>query len=203
MQLPIVPTAADFLESIQSALRAAVATDDAARTLSLDEGGRLAVGLLLEAHANRSAVALVGNGGSAAIAAHMQNDLCCAVGVRALVFNDPPLLTALSNDFGYATAFERALDLWGQDCGLLVAISSSGRSENILRAASTARKRGARVLTLSGFGPDNPLRTMGEVNFHVPSRSYGVVEVVHSILAHYLTDAAAAVLQGRSGQAAA
>lgn len=133
---------------------------------------------------------LVGNGGSAAIVSHMQNDLCKAVGVRAMVFNEPPLLTALSNDHGYGCVFERPVDLWAESGDLLLAISSSGQSENILRAARSAKARGCQILTLSGFLADNPLRGMGHLNFYAPSQVYGYVELVHSVLAHFLTDCA-------------
>ena len=133
---------------------------------------------------------LIGNGGSAAIASHMQNDLCKAVGVRAMVFNEPSLLTALSNDHGYGCVFERPTELWADNGDLLLAISSSGQSENILRAVRASVAQGCQVITFSGFGADNPLRRMGHLNFYVPSQVYGYVELVHSTLAHFLTDCA-------------
>ena len=64
---------------------------------------------------------------------------------------------------------------------MLIAISSSGRSPNILAAVGAARARGCTVVTLSGFRPDNPLRALGDWNFHVPSEAYGPVEMVHAL----------------------
>ncbi len=156
---------------------------------SLDDGAARAVGMIRAARDGNRAVIVIGNGGSAAIASHMQNDLCKAVGVRSLVFTEPPLLTALSNDESYESAYESLLRLWAAPGDLLVAISSSGKSPNILRAARAAREAGCGVITLSGFGADNPLRTLGDVNFYVPSPSYGHVEAVHGTITQYLTDA--------------
>lgn len=139
----------------------------------------------------RAKIMLVGNGGSAAIASHVQNDLCKAIGARAMVFNEPSLLTALTNDIDYASAFEYLVGLWAEPDDLLLAISSSGRSPNILRAVKAAHDSGCTVATFSGFQPDNPLRRLGDVNFYVSSCSYGIVELAHGALLHYVTDRAA------------
>lgn len=156
---------------------------------AFDEGGKAALDLIRQAKKSKAKAFVVGNGGSAAIASHMQNDLCKAVKMRALVFTEQSLLTALANDDGYDSAYETLLKLWGEPNDLLVAISSSGRSENILRAAAAARRAGARVITMSGFAPDNPLRNLGDVNFYIPSDSYGHVELAHAALSQFLTDA--------------
>jgi D-sedoheptulose 7-phosphate isomerase len=131
---------------------------------------------------------LIGNGGSAAIVSHVQNDLCKQAGIRALVFTEPPLLTALGNDCGYDSVFELPVELWASSGDLLIAVSSSGRSENILRAVHAATLQGCQIVTLSGFQADNPLRCMGDVNFYVPAHTYGFVESAHMALAHCLID---------------
>src|SRR5262249_15442866 len=154
-------------------------TDRHGVTLSADEGADRALALILSLSTNAGKIMLIGNGGSAAIVSHMQNDLCKAVGVRAMVFNEQPLLTALSNDHGYGCVFERPVELWANADDLLLAISSSGQSENILRAVQVAEARGCRIITFSGFRVDNPLRQMGDVNFYIPSHVYGYVEVAH------------------------
>ena len=158
--------------------------------LSLDEGANRAVDLILSVRSASGKVMVIGNGGSAAIASHMQSDLCKAVGVRAMVFYETPLLTALSNDHGYECVFERLVELWANTGDLLLAISSSGQSENILRAVRASLAQGCQVITLSGFKADNPLRRLGDVNFYVSSQAYGYVEAAHSVLAHFLTDCA-------------
>jgi D-sedoheptulose 7-phosphate isomerase len=155
-----------------------------------DAGAALAVDMILAARAGGNKVMIVGNGGSEAIASHFEADLCNAVGVRALTFDAPEILTALANDHGYGCVFERPIQLWADAGDILVAISSSGRSENILRAVEAAQARQCRVLTLSGFRPDNPLRRTGEINFYVASETYGFVEVAHAALTHFLADSA-------------
>src|SRR5690606_4937842 len=133
-----------------------------------DSGAQQAVEMILATRvAGRKAI-VVGNGGSAAIASHLQCDLAKAVGMRAMVFHDAALLTALSNDEGYDRALEHNVEQWAEPGDLLFAISSSGRSANILRSVAAATDRGCRVITLSGFRADNPLRAAGDLNFHVP-----------------------------------
>ena len=86
--------------------------------------------------------------------------------------------------------FAKQLEMHARQGDLLVAISSSGSSENILRAVGTARERGCAVITLSGFSPNNPLRQMGDLNLYVPSGEYGFVEVTHLSLCHAMLDLA-------------
>jgi D-sedoheptulose 7-phosphate isomerase len=135
-------------------------------------------------------VLLIGNGGSAAIVSHMQNDLCKTVGVRAMVFTEGPLLTATANDDGYHAVFHRPVELWADAQDLLIAVSSSGESENIVKAATAAKAKGCRVVTMTGFRPANRLRQLGNVNVYVPASTYGYVETAHALIAHCVTDIA-------------
>jgi len=175
-------------------LDASVATNRQGAILSSPEAFMAARDLILEIRKSRRKVMVIGNGGSAAIASHMQTDLCHSLGVRALVFTEPSTLTAQANDHGYETAFRNLTDLWAEPEDLLVAISSSGRSANILNACNTARAKGARIVTFSGFAPDNPLRSLGDLNFYVGSSLYGPVESAHAILIHHTTDQVLAAL---------
>jgi len=137
---------------------------------------------------NAKKVIIIGNGGSAAIASHMQSDLVKACGIQAMCFYDTPLLTAMSNDYGYSDAYYRQIDLWGNEGDVLIAISSSGQSQSILYSVARAKVLKLDVITLSGFKEDNPLRSKGNVNFYIPSSDYGYVEMAHSIVCHYITD---------------
>ena len=174
-----------------------VSTGSNGGTLPFGEAMQAAESLLLEAKTQGKKVLVIGNGGSAAIASHMQTDLCHSLGIRGLVFNEPPLLTALANDNGYENAFQRLVDLWADPDDVLVAISSSGRSANILNACAAARVRGTSLITFSGFGADNPLRTHGDLNFYVANANYGPVESAHAVLAHHLTDRVLARLRSQ------
>lgn len=132
----------------------------------------------------------IGNGGSAAIASHMAIDYSKNGGIRSLAFNDAAALTCLSNDLGYDNVFAKQVDLHARPGDMLVAISSSGKSASIVKAADTARERGCYILTLSGFAQDNPLRTFGDCNLFVDSGEYGFVEITHLALCHAVLDLA-------------
>lgn len=130
----------------------------------------------------------LGNGGSNAIASHMAEDWSNQY-KPALCFSDTAFMSCFANDFGWEQVFVVWLQKFvqpGQDT--VVLISSSGASANILRAADWCRERQVALLTLSGFAPDNPLRSCGQVNFWVNSCSYYEVEVSHHIILHTLLD---------------
>jgi D-sedoheptulose 7-phosphate isomerase len=164
-------------------------TDNKGRSLDIDNGLSMIVENLHRIKTANQKVMVIGNGGSAAIASHLQNDLCKAAQIRAMVFTEPPLLTALSNDISYIAAYKELVQLWADKSDSLFAISSSGRSQNILDAVTVARDRGCfPIVTLSGFLPDNPLRNAGDFNLFINSKEYGYVELAHSVLAHYISD---------------
>lgn len=186
----IVHTFSSYSQELSHLLSLIEVTSTSGEGMSLEEGLEHATSRILSKKSEGKKIIVIGNGGSAAIASHMQNDLCKAVGIRSLVFNEAPLLSALSNDLSYAAAFEVLIDLWAEEGDVLIAISSSGQSENIIRAADAARNKGCSVITLSGFKSNNPLRRKGAINFYVPADQYGFVELGHSVLTHYLSDAA-------------
>jgi len=179
-----------YLAELSQLLVQTVVTDEAGILLTLDEGADRAVDFILKVISAGGKTMVMGNGGSAAIASHLHNDLCKAVGVRSLAFNEQSLMTALANDHGYGCVYERPMIMWAEKNDLLFGISSSGKSDNILRGTRVAAEKGCSIITFSGFEPDNPLRRMGNLNFYVNSHSYGLVEVAHSALSHLLTDMA-------------
>jgi len=194
----ISPSASAYMAELTHHILSVEVTDRHLKKLSLDEGAERAVDMLL-ALPSSSKVMLVGNGGSAAIASHAHNDVCKAVGMKGLVFTEQPLLTAIANDDGYESVYERPIRLWAEAGDLAVIISSSGRSTNILRAAEAAQDRKCRLMTLSGFQADNPLRALGDLNFYVGSSHYGYVETTHAAVMHLITDLAKARKQEKHG----
>lgn len=122
------------------------------------------------------------------LSSHMVVDFWKNAGIKAVSFNDPSLLTCMSNDYGYEEVFARPIEVFTDKGDILVAISSSGASPNILRAASLAKSKGVKVVTLTGFSKDNPLRKSGDINFYVPADRYSHVEIMHHSLCHYLLD---------------
>lgn len=177
-------TATEYLTGLGACLLTPEATCEG-DVLSLD---RAMFQCQLQIGHSRGVVHLVGNGGSAAVVAHAQNDLVKACGRRALVYQDVSLLTAYANDNGYTNAYSDALSIWLDAHDVLIAVSSSGASPNILNAAAVAKLVGAIVITMTGFNPANPLRSLGHLNFYVPSSDYGQVEITHAALLHCLTD---------------
>ena len=133
-------------------------------------------------------VIIIGNGGSAAIAAHTANDLINMGHVSALSLSNPAELTCMANDYGYENAYMRLIDVHAKKGDILIGISSSGKSKNILKAVDCAKEIGCYIWTLSGFDQDNPLRELGDLNLYVPSHQYGQVELCHQIILHMLTD---------------
>jgi D-sedoheptulose 7-phosphate isomerase len=157
-------------------------------SLEFDEAVNWMMNRARFAHSAGNKLIFVGNGGSAAIASHMATDYSKNGGVRSLALNDPSMLTCLGNDLGYERVFAKQIQLHARAGDLLIAISSSGGSPNILNAVDAAQAAGCSVITLSGFKPDNPLRRKGEVNFYIASNRYGFVEIAHLTICHAILD---------------
>jgi D-sedoheptulose 7-phosphate isomerase len=131
---------------------------------------------------NKKKVLIFGNGGSAAIASHFSVDLTKNAKLRCLNFNESGLITCFSNDYGFEHWAEKAIDFYGDEGDLLIVISSSGKSENMINAVKAARNGNFHsVITLSGFSENNPLKKLGDINFWVDNKSYNFVENIHQI----------------------
>jgi D-sedoheptulose 7-phosphate isomerase len=140
------------------------------------------------AHDGGNKIIFIGNGGSAGIASHLAIDFSKNGGMRATAFNDGAALTCIGNDLGYENVFAKQIEWHARPGDLVIAISSSGRSQNILNGVKAARSHDCPIVTFSGFGDDNHLRRMGDVNVYVRSREYGFVEVAHLALCHAILD---------------
>jgi D-sedoheptulose 7-phosphate isomerase/D-glycero-D-manno-heptose 1,7-bisphosphate phosphatase len=167
---------------------------EAARAASSVELAALdrAAAILVEAYTRGARVFSCGNGGSAAIANHLQCDH--VKGVRVATDLTPhvmslstnvELLTAIANDIGYEDVFAYQLQSQSEPGDVLIAISSSGRSPNIVRALTWAGSHGLHTIALTGFtGGD--ARTAAEVAIHVDTANYGIVEDLHQGIMHAL-----------------
>ncbi|MCE3229917.1 MAG: phosphoheptose isomerase [Bacteroidetes bacterium] len=142
-------------------------------------------------------VFFIGNGGSNAVCCHMMEDFAKIAGFRTFGFSDPALITCFSNDYGYENAMAEWLKIYFEKGDLLVSISSSGNSKNILNATKCANELGGKIITLTGFKPGNLLSSMGNVNFHLPIENYGVVECFHQVILHAVLDEYAQKLKGK------
>lgn len=124
-------------------------------------------------------IIIIGNGGSAAIASHFSIDLTKVVGIRSINFNESSLLTCFSNDFGYEQWAAKAIEFYSDPDDLVILISSSGKSKNILNAAQTCKELNLNLVTFSGFNRSVPLYQLGDINFCVQSNSYNIIESTH------------------------
>ncbi len=152
------------------------------------EAFELAKSLISASSARGGIVYVIGNGGSAGIASHFSNDLMKALRISSQTLYDSNLMTCLSNDYGYEHVFSYPLEKLLRTNDLLVAISSSGKSPNIVKAAETASLRKIPIISLSGFSEMNPLRKCGRLNFWIDRSDYGLVEIAHFFLLHTIVD---------------
>lgn len=126
-------------------------------------------------------VIFCGNGGSAAMASHCSVDLTKNAGVRAINFNEADLITCFANDYGYEQWTSKALEFYADEGDVVVLISSSGNSLNIVNAAQYAIDKGLSLVTLSGFDEGNKLNQIESVNLWVDSKAYNIIEMTHHI----------------------
>lgn len=173
---------------LQSLTASAEFTNGQEQLIPYGDGVHDSLELLKEARERRASVFLVGNGGSAAVVSHILTDFINVAKVRAITLHETSLVTCMSNDYGYENVYSRPLATLAQANDLLIAVSSSGQSKNICNTADCMQEIGGKVITLSGFDKDNPLRRMGEVNFWLNSSDYGLVEIGHMFFLHYLSD---------------
>lgn len=144
--------------------------------------------LLDENQINKKKIMVIGNGGSAGIAMHALADYANTGEFRTVDLYNPALLTCMSNDYGYENVFVKPIEMFAEAGDMLFAISSSGESPNIVKAAKAAKACGCIVATFSGFEANNPLRRIGELNFYTPSTHYGFVELAHQTIIHCILD---------------
>ena len=137
---------------------------------------------LVEAHSTGNKGMIFGNGGSAAIASHFSVDLTKNASVRCINYNESDLITCFSNDYGFENWIAKAIEFYGDEGDVLIAISSSGKSQNMINATSAAKtKKFSKVITFSGFQEDNPLSKSGDINLWVDSKAYNFVENLHQV----------------------
>jgi phosphoheptose isomerase len=151
-----------------------------------------AAAILVEAYLRGARTFSCGNGGSASIANHMQCDH--VKGIRTATDLSPhvlslstnvELLTAIANDTGYENVFVYQLQSQSEPGDVLLAVSSSGRSPNVVRALTWGRDRGLRTIAVTGFD-GGAARAVAEVSVHVDCTNYGIVEDLHQAIMHAL-----------------
>tara|TARA_B100001105_G_C22159678_1_gene343776 strand:+ start:25 stop:603 length:579 start_codon:yes stop_codon:yes gene_type:complete len=138
---------------------------------------------------NRKKILIFGNGGSAAIASHFSVDLTKNAKIRCTNYNEPDLITCFSNDFGYERWVEMAIKYYGNKGDVLIVISSSGKSKNMINACIAARKKKfSKIITLTGHLVNNPVKKLGDINLWVNSKAYNYIENIHQFWLLSLVD---------------
>ena len=178
-----------YLDEMIDVLRRTTITEgNEGRNLSYDEGIEGLVKLLLKKRAEYAAVFFIGNGGSAAIACHMTADYLKNGRMHTTSLYNSAVLTCLGNDYSYEDVFSKQLEMQMREGDLLVAISSSGNSHNIIRAIDMAEKLGGDIVTFTGFNENNAARGRGSINVYVPCSKYGIVESIHNLILQQVVD---------------
>ena len=178
----------NYFDTLARVVQQAMVTDVNGKPMARAEAYAFATRAVRTTHDAGNKLMFIGNGGSAGISSHMAIDYSKNGGIRSLAFNDGAALTCLGNDLGYENVFKKPIEILANKGDILVSISSSGRSKNILQATKAAIKKRCFVITLSGFGANNPLRRLGDINFYINSHSYGYVEIAHLSICHCLLD---------------
>lgn len=133
-------------------------------------------------------VFIIGNGGSASIASHVSVDFVKVAKVPSSTFNNSNLITCFANDYGYENWVTESIKSYTLNNDLIILISSSGTSMNIINAANYCKEKKINLITLSGFELNNPLKKLGNINFHVNSKNYNFIEMTHHIILVSIVD---------------
>ena len=144
---------------------------------------------ILKIKKNKKKIIVAGNGGSAAMSSHFSVDLTKNAKVRCINFNEADLITCFSNDYGYEKWVENGIKYYCDKGDLLILISSSGRSKNMINAAKYfKRKKFGKLVTFTGHSKNNELKKTGHVNFWVDSKAYNLIENVHQFILLSIVD---------------
>ena len=146
------------------------------------------VELIQDCKKNKGKTYIIGNGGSASIASHVSVDFAKVANVPSNTFNNANLITCFANDYGHENWVKEAIKAYTQKNDILILISSSGTSNNIINAAKYCNENNIPLITLSGFDKSNPLAKLGDVNIHINSNNYNYIEMSHHIILVSIVD---------------
>ena len=144
--------------------------------------------LFLNLKKKKKKILIFGNGGSAAMASHFSVDMTKIGQIRTVNFNESDLITCFANDYGYENWVSKAINFYFDKGDIIVLISSSGESQNMINAAKLLKRKKIKLITFTGFKSSNRLKKYGDLNFWVNSKIYNHVENIHQFLLLMLTD---------------
>lgn len=178
----------NYFEEIKKGLAGIVITDQKGTLLPDNAGMNHWIERAKTVSDVNGTIFLCGNGASATMAEHISHDCFQNMKVNTYTCSEVAHITAISNDLSYEDVFAYRIGRIGTDKDMLIAISASGNSPNIVKAVKTAHAKGMFVITLSGKGKDNKIRSMGDLNCYVPLYTYGMVESAHAVILHAWLD---------------
>lgn len=177
----------DYIQTLRAGLLQTQATR-AGEALSVDDALQLWADETFARREQGATFFFAGNGASATMAEHFSHDCLQNGGMRTDTCSETAHITAIANDLSFEEVFSFRIGRLARPGDMLITISSSGNSPNIIRAIETAKEKGAFVVTLSGMKGDNRSRQLGDLNFYAPMATYGLVETAHALLLHCWLD---------------
>ena len=178
----------DYFSGLAKAIEGTICTAGDGTQIGQSQAFETVINSMRDVAKDKRKALFCGNGGSAGICSHMATDFFKNGGISALALNDSSALTCLGNDFGFEFVFSKQIEMLAESGDMVIAISSSGRSENILNGVKAGQDKGCSIVTFSGFDGDNPLRALGDINFWVSAKDYGFVEASHLALISAILD---------------
>ena len=138
--------------------------------------------------AQKGTIYIVGNGGSASIASHVSVDFAKVSRIKSSTFNNANLITCFANDYGYENWLKAAIKYYTKTNDLVVLLSVSGKSKNLINAANFCKKKKIKLITITGAKKNNPLSKKGTINYWINSKAYNIVETVQMAILSSIVD---------------
>ena len=177
-----------YFNDIRDALELMIVTDKDGNVLGKDRAFEIWIDEAEKRKKDRSVFFFCGNGASATMAEHMSHDCFQNADFQTYTVSETSHLTAISNDLSYEDVFSYRIGKMLTEKDVVIAISTSGNSPNIIKAVEKANELGCFVVTVSGKKENNEIRKMGNINFYIPLETYGMVESAHAVLLHSWLD---------------
>lgn len=179
----------EYIDEVIDGIRNLIITDQSGKKLTTQEGMDLWITRAKKVRdEDKGLIFFCGNGASASMAEHMSHDWFQNAEINTTTCSEVAHITAISNDVSFENVFSYRIKRILSPKDILVTISSSGNSPNIIKALEAGRENGVYCITFSGKGTDNLSRKMGDLNFYVPLDTYGLVESAHAVILHAALD---------------
>lgn len=179
----------EYVQDVFNGVNKAVVTDQTGNEIPIQEAMDLWGERVKKVRdKEKGLIFFCGNGASETMAEHMSHDWFQNAEVNTITCAETAHITAISNDLSFEDVFSYRINRILSERDILVTISSSGNSPNIVKALEAGRAKGAYCITFSGKGADNKSRRMGDLNFYVPLSTFGLVESAHAVILHAALD---------------